>query len=237
MVDDYRRILEKYLEQKKPACIVQVGANDGRINDPIYEIVMRHKDSTRILLIEPQKEVLPFLYQSYRDHPYAIIHNGAVGPDKELSLYRVRPQYWDIFKKQYLVEAPSYRVPSGFASSVKEHVIAHVKGNLPEHVNLSESIEEIRIPSTDLETLLRKYDLTKDGVDVLQIDAEGMDDIVIYACNIPELMPSIINFEHSHLPGPRYQRLCDSLSLLGYVLRKWSDNDTLALFRLDREAI
>jgi hypothetical protein len=41
--------------------IVQVGANDGKTNDPIYDFVSDNKYKTNIILIEPAKQVTPYL--------------------------------------------------------------------------------------------------------------------------------------------------------------------------------
>ena len=49
--------------------VVQIGANDGRINDPIFPFLTNHIDRTRALLIEPQSTVLPYLRSNYAKHP------------------------------------------------------------------------------------------------------------------------------------------------------------------------
>ena len=48
--------------------IVQISACDGKINDPIYRIVMRYKHRNHILLIEPQKKMLEDLKNNYSNH-------------------------------------------------------------------------------------------------------------------------------------------------------------------------
>src|SRR5690606_20184347 len=67
--------------------IVQVGANDGAINDPIYGFVRKFADRTNILLVEPQEYLLPYLEENYRFHRQKTIFNGAVGPSGVLKLY------------------------------------------------------------------------------------------------------------------------------------------------------
>ena len=75
--------LEKFLDQlatrQATINIVEVGANDGRINDPIYSFVMNHKETTCVLLIEPQAELIPFLQENYKEHRSVTIFNGAKG--------------------------------------------------------------------------------------------------------------------------------------------------------------
>ena len=45
--------------------MVQVGANDGLLNDPLHSFLMKHRDRTEVLLIEPQTHLLPVLSKNY----------------------------------------------------------------------------------------------------------------------------------------------------------------------------
>ena len=42
----YMNVLRGAISIKKPLNIIQVGANDGKHNDPIYNFVKNHKEST-----------------------------------------------------------------------------------------------------------------------------------------------------------------------------------------------
>lgn len=57
-----------------------------------------------------------------------------------------------------------------------------------------------------------------DSIDVLQIDAEGFDDQVIYASDIEKFLPPVINFEYGNLPPQRAKELSKYLAAHGYVL-------------------
>jgi FkbM family methyltransferase len=224
----YESVLTAIINKKKLTNIVQIGANDGRINDPIYNLVMAHHKMTNIALVEPQSEVLPFLVENYKEHPHASVWEFAIGAGSSLTLYRLKPMYYDRFIRRHLKESPSYRVPTGFSSSSKEHVLKHICGNLPNDININESIEAIEVPVIDLKQLLQKTSWQEKKVDILQIDTEGMDDIVISACNIEELRPIVINFEHQHLTASRYEKVCGILSQIGYQLYQHNHSDTLA---------
>lgn len=80
---------------------VHIGANDGRINDPIFPFVMRNRTATRILLIEPQPEIVPFRRENYSDHPDATIYGGAIGTGEALLLFRVKPELWNSYNPPY----------------------------------------------------------------------------------------------------------------------------------------
>lgn len=230
-VDLYVRNIEAIIEKEASSKLVQVGANDGCINDPIYNVVMQNKNKTKILLIEPQTNILPYLKKNYARHPAAHIANYAVGPDSILNLYRIKPAYYSKFKKRYLMDSPDYRVPSGFSSFNKEHVITHAKGNLPNSTNLEDAIEQLEVPCRNLLEILDTASWDGQNIDVLQVDAEGMDDVVIYACNIDLTQPKLINFERSHLSEESYKKLCNYLHKMGYELFEYNSLDTLAIMK------
>lgn len=223
-------LLEGYLAAKGRINVVQIGANDGKINDPIFPFVMRNRSATRILLIEPQTEVVPFLRENYAGHPDATIHEGAIGNAEALHLYRVKPALWNAYNPPYLKDAPAYRVPSGFTSSSIDHVRQHAKGNFRIDAPLDECIEQISVPCTALHALLARLSWGFD-VDVLQIDAEGADDEVIYAADTDRLRPRLINYERSHLSEGRRQKLETFLAHQGYKILHWSGSDTTAILQ------
>lgn len=223
-------LLEGYLAAKGRMNVVQVGANDGKINDPIFPFVMRNRAATRILLIEPQPEIVPFLTENYRDHPDAIIHAGAIGNAETLHLYRVKPALWDAYNPPYMQDAPAYRVPSGFTSSSLAHVRRHAEGNFRIDAPIEECIEEISVPCTTLHALVSRLSWGLD-VDLLQIDAEGADDEVIYAADTDRLRPRLINYERTHLGQVRQQKLEAFLAHQGYKILHWSGSDTMAILQ------
>ena len=228
-LDYYNELLNGYLKAKVNTNIVQIGANDGKINDPIYSTVMEHKNATTILLVEPQPEVMPYLFENYRAHPRCTIFNGAVGFDGNLTLYRLKPSLWDLFIRRYLQDAPAYRVPTGFSSQIKAHTINHIRGNLPSTIEEFDALEELKVPSASLLTILKKNNFPF-KIDVLQVDCEGMDDVVLYCCDLSKTSPEIINFEHCHLPIERYKNLSSYLKKLGYLIIPWSISDSIAIF-------
>lgn len=227
----YIRSIQAVFDQVSKVRIVQVGANDGCINDPIYNVVMRNKYRSKIILIEPQSNIIPYLEKNYVQHPDAYVANYAVGAGSALSLYRIKPSFYSLFVKRYLKDSPSYRVPSGFASFDKNHVIKHVEGNLHENTNIQDAIEKITIPSHRLLEIMQIASWEESYIDVLQVDAEGMDDEVIYACDIELTKPKLINFERIHLSNAAYKKLCKYLCDLNYELYHYGSADTLAIIK------
>ncbi len=224
----YRQALQHLLVGDRQIAIAQVGANDGRINDQIYDFVMANKQRTKIILIEPQVNVLPYLTENYKEHPGATVVNCAVGPQGALTLYRLNPEHYDRFVKRYLKDSPSYRVPTGFTSSIREHVVKHVRGNLPAGISVDEAIEEISVPCMPLKNVLQANGWGT-AVDLLQVDVEGMDDQVIYECSVNEMRPAFINFEYRHLSPEKFARLDHYLASEGYLTVRYNGANALAI--------
>lgn len=205
--------------------IVQVGANDGAINDPLYEFVRQHADRTQIVLVEPQPLLRPYLSENYSFHPNATIVSCAVGPEGSLHLYAVAPHVWPLLKVPYARGWPPYRAPSGVTSPSRDHVARWLSRHLKNY-DVDAAIEEHVVRCLPLTALLRESAMRR--VDVLQVDAEGFDDEVIYHSMTPELRPTIVHFEASALSRDRFDRLARFLADQHYVLHA-SGRDCLAV--------
>jgi FkbM family methyltransferase len=212
--------------KKVPATIIQIGACDGRINDPIYQLVRNQIQSNTIVLIEPQPELIDILKENYAFHKDVRIENVAIGEPGDLILYRLKQEYWSKFERTYLKDAPTYRVPSGFVSSNYQHVLKHIEGKLPKETLIAETIEELKVPSKQLKEILESHNIKK--IDILQIDVEGHDDTVLYHSNIDKYKPKIIHFEHMHLKTQNKHTLYKFLEKQGYNVCEYSSSDTMA---------
>ncbi|MBR9844342.1 MAG: hypothetical protein GYB25_14370 [Rhodobacteraceae bacterium] len=208
----YRTAILALAHQKRPIRVCVVGANDGKNGDPIYDLIKtRLHTKTDITLFEPQEYLIPILEANYSFHPSHQIVNAAVGNEDTLTLHAVRPEYWDRFKTPYSANWPSYRAPTGITSFDRESVLRWVQKHLPNEQNPEKFIAELTVPSKRLTSFLK--DLGKEPIiDVLQVDAEGFDDEVIYACDIHLTQPKIILFEKSNLSEERLTRLRKHLS-------------------------
>jgi len=222
-------ILDQLLTTRDTISIVQVGANDGLLNDPINPFVRRHPGRTRLLLIEPQASVLPMLRHTYTDHPSATILQCAIGIPGTSTLWTIKQSCWEDFHPGYGMNWPAYRAPTGLTSenrSYVESLIAqHYKGDLPLDVVLT----SFQIESRPLLDVLESSGFGH-SIDLLQVDTEGSDDVVLMNSDIEQLRPALINFESAHLPEPRLTAVCDHLTAIGY---KISDNgrDALAVLK------
>lgn len=208
--------------------IVVVGANDGKHHDPIYEYLVSCNRKSRLVLIEPQKVLISFLEQNYRWHDDKYIVNGAIGEGDIVTLYAVKKEYWNKLLVPYAVKSnwPIYRAPTGITSSNKQHVLDWARKYLIEG-NAEDAVMSFSVNCYNLEQVLTTLNL-KGGVDVLQIDVEGLDDQVVFNSNIPKYKPKIIFFESAHLSAQRKKKCSDYLTSYGYDIHRAEEN-TIAI--------
>jgi len=203
----YNIALKALIKSQRQLNIVIVGANDGKINDPIYSFVKEHLNSTNVLLVEPLKLIIPFLESNYAFHPSHQIANCAIGKEGILTLFAVKQEFWDEFQPGYAKSWPFYRAASGITSAIKAHL---EKCLVRQNIDPNKAIRTLEIPSKELRTLLTELSWGMQ-LDVLQIDAEGYDDIVIYNSNISLSKPKLIYFESHNMPNKKSEPLKEFL--------------------------
>lgn len=211
----YHRALGRALAERGRLTIAVVGANDGKINDPVYGFAQRHAERTEMVLIEPQADLLAPLKHHYQHHPHTDIIHGAVGPEGSLTLYTVDSKAWPHTQPFYAKAWPNYRAPSGIASTEKDRVLAWMGRylNTPaEHLVATEI--EARPLSDWLAQVQRPA-----RIDVLQVDTEGVDDQVIYEADLATTQPVVIYFESKNLSPAKLDALHTHLKHNGYRWR------------------
>lgn len=203
--------------------IAQVGANDGRLNDPLYAFAMAYPERTQLLLIEPQRTVVPYLRANYSAHPNHIIHEGAVGPTGTLVLYAVDPACWHRLRVRYAKEWPAYRAPTGVTSASREHVRRWLARHIADEAEVEASILRMEVPSRTLREIMEETGFEAE-IDALQVDAEGFDDEVIRHALDDRIRPTFLFFEMYHLSEERQRALEAFLGERGYGLRRHGAN-------------
>lgn len=224
------KMLQQLLSTRDTLSIVQVGANDGLLNDPINPFVRRHPGRTRLLLIEPQASVLPMLKETYADHPSATIVQCAIGTPGVSTLWTVDQAFWKDCQPGYAGNWPAYRAPTGLTSENRSHVESWAEQHYTGDRASTEVITSFTMQSRPLIEVLESSGFGF-GVDLLQVDTEGSDDVVIMNSSIDQLLPTLINFEQAHLPQSRLAALTEHLKAIGYEIH---DNGYDALAELRR---
>lgn len=180
----FRHVLEVYLASHPAATFVEVGANDGKSNDPLYPIVTEY--GLHGTAIEPQPDAFSRLEKTYEGTNVLCV-NAAIG---EGTLF--------VVKEKYKSDANWSRV-SGIASFRKEVISRTIRNKIPKGANPDDYIEQIVVQSIEL----------PQGADIYQIDCEGYDYEVVRRIDFSQ-KPAIINYERAHL-SPESERACHDL--------------------------
>ena len=190
----------------RPLTFVQIGSNDGVLNDPLHDTIRaRHWSG---LLVEPIPRLFEELTANYRDVPGVRTANVAIGrTDGAATMYAVdrRPGDPDWVEQ--------------IASLDRDVVLRHTYA-MPDL--------EGRIVPTEVETVRLPSLLTREGiasVDVMHIDAEGADDEVIRQIDMAApWAPRYLLYEAKHLGVERYLSNRSRLRAAGYtVVSIWPD--------------
>jgi hypothetical protein len=144
------------------------------------------------------------------------VENCAIGTDSDVLLYSVKEEFWPRAQPPYAAGWPEYRAPTGVSSTSREHVLRWVRNYIADIDDPNLAIVEKTVACKSLADALRSSAMSPQ-IDVLQVDAEGQDDRVIYASAIEETRPAIIYYERASLKDSRGARLSRFLREAGYV--------------------
>lgn len=216
-LNTYHLLLNLLLSQKETLNVVIIGANDGVTSDPKYNFLHRNASRTRLVLIEPQKAVIPYLRANFQFHNDIYIFEGAIGSKNTLSLYTVKQEFWKKISPAYARGWPHFRAATGISSTEYENVINWIKRYYHGPCSPSDMVEELVVPCSELMTVVRMSGLFA-LPDVIQIDTEGFDDEIIYSSSISLINPALILFETDLLSLKRRKRVFQYLVERGYYV-------------------
>lgn len=167
--------------------IVQIGTCVA--NDDITELISG-QELDLLLLVEPMEIHNEKIINCYKHLKNVYLENIAITDNAngvEISFF---------YHKN---DGPKYEV----ASLEKSHILKHGYSE--------DGIIELKVKSMTLNALFEKYNL--DFMDILFIDAEGMDDKLIKSINFEKYKINKIYFENLHLKD---QNVYKMLTELGY---------------------
>lgn len=188
--------------------IIQIGANDGRLDDPIYEFVINNPKNVSGILIEPVKDYFEELKITYKKYSNFILLNMAIhNSRKEMTIYRADPK-----------KIEQYGLSKWFKGMASFNKDFAKTPDTPDDVFIEE-----KVPCISLNDLLKKHQVEK--IDLLQIDTEGYDSEIILNLDFQVIKPQIIHFEHHRSTGTmskeKFSTVTEVLHNNGYEL--WID--------------
>jgi FkbM family methyltransferase len=188
---------------------LQVGANDGKMDDPLRPLIVKHR--LRGLLVEPLPDCFAALRRNFADQPQLLFENCALGArDGEQELFRVHPGAY-----------PEAGI-QGMAGFSKEVILRH-RSFFP---GLEKNIDRLSVPTMTFASLAHKHALRK--LDLVVVDTEGYDFEILKMVFGGGMRPNIVSYEHIHL-SPADQVACrEMLIRQGYSFAS-TRRDTVAL--------
>src|ERR1043166_3250116 len=187
-VDDPLKLVVAYAMRRRPDfAFLQVGAFDGRTEDPIHPLVREF--GIRGIVVEPQAQMLETLRANYADQPRVFVVSAAIA-DAEGS------------REFYSTTLGASRKASFFRAHLLKHGIR------------ADDIVAQRVRCATIAGLVREQGFER--CDLIQIDAEGYDAEIVRTIDFEAVQPSIVRFEHVHLSDRDCDQCVELLATRGF---------------------
>jgi FkbM family methyltransferase len=205
--------LDNYSRENKPVTFLQVGSNDGFINDPLHMFIKR--DDWKGVLLEPQPDVFnEFLVKLHRKRPDITAINAAL-------------DYNDGSRPIYKLAISKERWAHGLSSFDRDALVKRI-GNvsmmknmrrqgitLPE--NKDDCIVSEEVATISPETLLKNFGGR--SPDLLAVDTEGYDYEILKMLDLDRISPEVIIYEEAVFDGKTAGECRGYLENHGYTCR------------------
>lgn len=214
---DFESFLYRHLAVHKTLKFLQIGANDGVMNDPVYRFNVSNKDVISGFVLEPLPDIFKKLVKNYKSYPNIKPFNIAIhSTQPEMTLYRVKPER--------AADVPKFA--RGIASFNSDH---WKKTTLIPNADL---MEQVKVRCVSFSDFIKDNDI--DQLDLLLLDTEGYDYEILLSIDLTIIKPRIIRFEHgvrdkvmsseqfilicNHLNSQGYQIIAESYDATAYLL-------------------
>lgn len=197
------KLLRAMAKNKPSAFFVQIGANDGKMMDPLRKTIIRSQ--WHGLVIEPVPELFDRLsnnYDAFKDRVTPV--NAAIAQHNGIAPFYLLRNLPD--EK----ELPAWA--HGLGSFNKDVLLGHIN-RLP---NIQAHLLEIEVPCLSWQSLCDEHDVTH--VDLVLTDTEGYDFEIISQIDFTKTRPTTLIYEHHHFDQNTDQKCIEMLKSLGYVL-------------------
>jgi FkbM family methyltransferase len=202
---DFESFLYRHLAVHKKMTFLQIGANDGIMNDPIYQFNLENRDVVSGFVLEPLPDIFERLVENYKKCPGIKPFNLAIhSTQSEMVLHRV--------KQDRVSEVPEFS--RGIASFDEDH------WKKTELVPDADYMEQVKVKCISFADFMKSNAIGE--LDLLLIDTEGYDYEIIMSIDFTKVRPKIIRFEHgvrNNVMSPDdFMRVCTHLNSFGYQI-------------------
>ena len=190
-------LLEEVYNRENKLSFVQIGANDGIVNDNMHDFLSISSHDNEAIsgaCLEPQKAIFEDLRQTYTNYPHVTCYNVALSDENETrKLYNIAPQYQQN-------NSTGHNFGSRVASFDRQHIIKHwQQKSYGANQNLSpeDYICEEDVTCQTFDTFTSANNIQ--NFDVLMIDTEGFDAKILEMVNLEKYRVKAVVLEHLHL--------------------------------------
>jgi len=188
--------------------MVQIGTNDGADE---FNALCRGLRASKIILVEPNTILNPFIIHNYSDIDNVFIENVAIT---------------DVNKGTVLLYLPTQLVDEEKTKKDIRYATGHFSLFVPKewYGEVTTIGKAIECPSMTFEELCKKYNIT--DIEFLQIDTEGYDATILKSIDFTKHNIKTIKYESTN--NWQTESIVPFLESKGYVLTKIDELDVLA---------
>jgi len=187
---------------------IQIGANDGALEDPLVAYIARF--GWKGTMYEPLPFFCDLLRARYAGNPGVNIVNAAVHRESgDREIFFLPPDRKDL---------PEFT--AGMGTFDRERIVA-AAGRLG---IAAQEIATRKVATVSWRSVLEAFG--RQECDVLAIDTEGYDLEILKLIDFEEFRPQVIHFEHSHLTIDDRLAACKLLIAASYEMATWYGDTT-----------
>ena len=199
----YKRIDKYLISAQGEINVLQIGSNDGLLNDPLREFIV-NREFNKVIFVEP----IPYLYEKLKKNYRKvkgcnlIFKKGAVLDNRErIKIYSIK-----------MSELSKYSADAAqIASFDRNHLIKICN----ENSQVENDIEEIEVECFSIASLISEIG---GKLQILQIDIEGGEYYLLKEFPFHSCKPEIIIYESEHLKKSESAYLDALFKSNGYIL-------------------
>lgn len=220
--DNLKNFLDAYQKKNPTPKLLQIGGNDGKRADQLYQIISKSNWSG--LIVEPVACYYKNLKENYKESKNIKTKQVAVSIDSEKhkTIYRLDEE---IIEKSFAQNQWLHGLGSFFKENVASEIKKHFSAE--DAKMLIDGIIEENVQCQNLNSLVKEYEL--ESLDLLAIDTQGADYAILESLDFDRIRPKMIFFE-SYFEKGREECL-SHLKKQGYKIKMQSDFDTLMVDR------
>lgn len=202
---NFESFLYRHLANYKTLTFLQIGANDGMMNDPIYKFNLKNKSLVFGYVLEPLPDIFLKLVNNYKSCANIKAFNFAIhASEAEMVLHRVKPS----------LESQIPEFARGIASFDSTH---WEKTTLVPNVDY---MEQVIVKCVSFDSFVKSNSIEK--LDLLLLDTEGYDYQILMSIDFTLIRPKIIRFEHgvrnNIMSASSFVSICNHLNSFGYQI-------------------